>query len=58
MRKRWVLAGAAVLVGVSVTGGVVAFSSAKQATPITPAPVNTATVVKGALWSWSPSLGP
>lgn len=47
-RKTWALAGAAVLVGVSVTGAAVAASNAKQATPAQ-APVNTATVEKGTL---------
>ena len=47
-RKTWALAGAAVLVGVSVTGAAVA-SNAKQATTATRAPVNTATVEKGTL---------
>ena len=45
MRKRWVLAGAAVLAAVATTGGVVATSRAQQATP--PAqepPANTANV--------------
>ena len=37
-RKTWVLAGAAVLVAVAVTGGVVAMSSATQATPAAQGP--------------------
>jgi hypothetical protein len=37
-RARWVLAGAAVLVAVTVTGGVVAMSSKTQATPATQGP--------------------
>jgi hypothetical protein len=49
-RKTWVLAGAAVLVAVTATGGVVVMSSAKQATPAAQEPqVNTLTVEKGAL---------
>jgi hypothetical protein len=48
-RKTWALAGAAVLVGVSVTAAALAASKAKQATPTTQAPVNTATVEKGTL---------
>jgi hypothetical protein len=50
MRKSWLLAAAAVLVAVTATGGVVAMSSATQATP--PAqepPANTATVERGRL---------
>jgi hypothetical protein len=50
MRKRWVLSGAAVLVVVSATGGVVAMSSAKPATPAAQEPpANTATVERGKL---------
>jgi hypothetical protein len=50
MRKRWVLAGAAVLVAVATTGGVVAMSSAQQATPSAQAqPANTVNVVRGKL---------
>ena len=49
-RKTWVLAAVAVLVAVTVTGGVVAMSSAEQATPAAQEPpANTATVVKGKL---------
>jgi peptidoglycan hydrolase-like protein with peptidoglycan-binding domain len=49
-RKTWVLAGAAVLVAVTATGGVVVMSSAKQATPAAQEPpANTVTVEKGAL---------
>ena len=50
MRKTWVLAGAAVLVADAVTGGVVAMSSARQATPAAQqAPANTAKVERGNL---------
>ena len=50
MRKRWVLAGAAVLVAVTVTGGVVAMSIGKQATlPAQAQPANTVKVEKGKL---------
>ena len=50
MRKTWVLAGAAVLVAVSATGGVVVMSGAKQATPAAQEPpANTAKVEKGTL---------
>jgi peptidoglycan hydrolase-like protein with peptidoglycan-binding domain len=50
MRPRWVLAGAAVLVAVATTGGVVAMSSAQQATPAAQAqPANTVNVVRGKL---------
>jgi peptidoglycan hydrolase-like protein with peptidoglycan-binding domain len=50
MRKRWVLAGAVVLVAVVTTGGVVAMSSAQQATPAGQAqPANTVNVVRGKL---------
>ena len=62
MRKTWVLAGAAVLVAVTVTGGVVAMSSAKQATPAAQEPpANTATGGKGdalghGLPGWDPDL--
>ena len=49
-RKTWVLAGAAVLVAATVTGGVVVMSSATQATPAAPrTPANTAKVQKGTL---------
>jgi hypothetical protein len=49
-RKTWLIAGAAVLVAVSATGGVVAMSSAKQGTPAAQEPpANTATVEKGRL---------
>jgi hypothetical protein len=45
MRKRWVLAGAAVLAAVATTGGVVATSRAQQATPPAQEPAaNTAKV--------------
>jgi hypothetical protein len=50
MRTPWVLAGAIVVVAVSVTGGVVAMSTAKQATPAAlQAPANTAKVEQGNL---------
>jgi hypothetical protein len=51
MRRRiWVLGGAAVLVAVTVTGGVVAISGANQATPVAQdPPANTATVERGKL---------
>jgi hypothetical protein len=50
MRKHWVLVGAAVLVAVTATGGVVVVSAAEQATPAAPgSSVNTATVERGAL---------
>lgn len=50
MRKRWMLAGAAVLFAVTATGGVVAISSAKQATlAAQEPPANTAPVEKGKL---------
>jgi hypothetical protein len=50
MRKTWVLAGAAALVAVSTTGGVVAMFSAKQATAAAQEPpANTATVERGPL---------
>jgi peptidoglycan hydrolase-like protein with peptidoglycan-binding domain len=50
MRKPWVLAGAAVLVAVAITGGVVALSSAQKATPAAQAqPAYTANVVRGKL---------
>ncbi len=49
-RKTWVLAGAAVLVAVTVTGSVVAMSSATQATPAAQErPANTVKVEKGKL---------
>ena len=50
MRKKWVLAGAAILVAVSATGGAVLMSGAKQATAAAQEPpANTATVEKGKL---------
>ena len=50
MRKRWVLAGAAVLVAVAATGSVVATSSAQHATAAAQAqPANTVNVVRGKL---------
>jgi hypothetical protein len=50
MRKRWVLSGAAVVVAVTATGGVVAMSSAQQATrSAQEPPANTATVERGRL---------
>jgi multidrug efflux pump subunit AcrA (membrane-fusion protein) len=49
MRKRSVLAGAAVLAAAAAIGGVVAFSSAKQATAAQEPAVNTATVERGKL---------
>jgi hypothetical protein len=50
MRKTWLLAGAAVLVAATATGGVVALSSATQATPAAQEPpVNTARVERGRL---------
>jgi peptidoglycan hydrolase-like protein with peptidoglycan-binding domain len=52
MRKTWALAGAAVLLAVTATGGVVAMSSAKQATPAAQEPpANTVKVEKGKLWA-------
>lgn len=49
-RKTWLLAGAAVLVAVTATGGMVAASSPKQATPAgQEPPANTAKVEKGRL---------
>jgi hypothetical protein len=49
-RKSWVLAGATVLVALTVTGGVVFMSSAKQATPTAQGPpANTVKVAKGRL---------
>ena len=49
-RKTWVLAAAAVLVAVTATGGVVALSSAKQATSAAQEPsVNTVKVERGRL---------
>jgi peptidoglycan hydrolase-like protein with peptidoglycan-binding domain len=49
-RKTWVLTGAAVLVVVTVTGGVVVMSNAKQATPAAQeSPANTVKVEKGKL---------
>jgi multidrug efflux pump subunit AcrA (membrane-fusion protein) len=51
-RKTWVLAGAAALVAVTVAGGVVVMSSAKQATPAAQEPpANTVKVEKGKLTS-------
>lgn len=51
-RKTWVLAGAAVLVAVTATGGVVVMSSAKQATPAAQEPpANTVKVEQGELSS-------
>jgi hypothetical protein len=50
MRKKWVLAGAAILVAVSATGGVVATSGAKRATAAAKGPpANTETVERGRL---------
>jgi multidrug efflux pump subunit AcrA (membrane-fusion protein) len=50
MRKRWVLVGAAVLIAVFATGGVVVVSGAGQATPASQrTPVNTTTVERGKL---------
>ena len=50
MRKRWVLSGAAVLVAAAATGGVIAMSSAKPATPAAQEPpANTAAVERGRL---------
>jgi hypothetical protein len=49
MRKHWVLAGAAILVAVTATGGVVVMSGARQATATQEPPVNTATVDRGKL---------
>ena len=49
-RKTWALAGAAVLAAVTVAGGVVGMSSAKQATPAAQEPpANTVKVEKGKL---------
>jgi peptidoglycan hydrolase-like protein with peptidoglycan-binding domain len=49
-RKIWVLAGAAVVLVVAATGGVVMLSSAKESTPVAQdAPANTAKVEKGKL---------
>ena len=49
-RKTWVLAGAAVLVAATVTGGVVVMSGAEQATPAAQEPpANTAKVEQGKL---------
>ena len=51
-RKTWVLAGAAVLVAATATGGVVVMSSATQATPAAQEPpANTVNVEKGELSS-------
>jgi peptidoglycan hydrolase-like protein with peptidoglycan-binding domain len=51
-RKTWVLAAAAVLVAVTVTGGVVVMSGADQATPSAhEPPANTVTVARGELSS-------
>jgi hypothetical protein len=50
MRKFWVLAGAAVLVALTATGGVAVMSSATQATPVAQEPpANTVQVEKGSL---------
>lgn len=50
MRKSWLLVGVAVLVAAAATGGVVAMSSAKQATAAAQEPsVRTATVERGRL---------
>jgi peptidoglycan hydrolase-like protein with peptidoglycan-binding domain len=50
MRKRWVLAGSAILVAATVTGGVAATSRAGQATlAVQEPPANTAKVEKGRL---------
>jgi hypothetical protein len=50
MRKNWVLAGAAILVAVSATAGVVAMSGAERATAAAQGPpANTATVERGRL---------
>jgi hypothetical protein len=50
MRKTWLLAGVAVLAAAAATGGVVAMSSAKPATPAAQeSPSNTAKVEKGRL---------
>lgn len=50
MRKAWLLAAAAIVLAVTVAGGVVALSSPKQATPAGQDPLaNTATVEKGKL---------
>jgi Putative peptidoglycan binding domain/HlyD family secretion protein len=50
MRKTWVLAGVAVMVAVTATGGAVAMSRARQATPAAHQPTtNIATVKKGEL---------
>jgi hypothetical protein len=50
MRKRWALAGAAVLVAATATGGVVVMSGAKQETAASQEPpVNTARAEKGRL---------
>jgi hypothetical protein len=47
-RKTWALAGAAVLVAVTATGGVVVASGAKQATPAAHAPpANTVKMEEG-----------
>ena len=49
-RKAWVLAGAAVLIAVTATGGVVVMSGAEEATPAAQAtPANTAQVKQGRL---------
>jgi hypothetical protein len=50
MRKHWALVGAAVVVAVTATGGVVVVSGAGQATPAAQGPpVNTASVERGRL---------
>jgi hypothetical protein len=48
-RKTWVLAGAAVLVAATATGGVVVMSSGEQASPAAQEPVNTVKVAQGEL---------
>ena len=56
--EAWVLAGAAVLVAVTATGGVVVMSGAKQATPAAQEPpANTAKVERGSSRPWSPWTG-
>jgi multidrug efflux pump subunit AcrA (membrane-fusion protein) len=50
MQKTWLLAGAAILVAMTATGGVIAASSPRQATPAAQEPrANTAKVEKGKL---------
>ncbi len=59
MRKSWVLAGAAVLVAVTATGGVVIMSGAKPATAAAQEPAaNTAQVERGSSRPWFPRMGP